>query len=338
MINEEDQMPGDEEELMDYLRVFWKRKWLVVIPTLLCLTGAFLWSLFSDRVWEVDCLIQTSRLVVQTDTGTLQEVVISSPKDIASSISQGSFNELIATELNLNLDRFPALEAEEIKDTRLVHVVLKTEDVPLGKKILTSLFDQLKEKLDAKVEFELKTIDAQVKENEKEREKLGRAIGILQNKLTIIRKRIDSIDRETDEVKKRVDSLEKEQLKDLRKSGRAESESLAVLLYSNEVQQSLRYLDSLREMESQKKAQEQDILLEVENIAQRQNQVESHISLLWAKKARMDRSQLIKNPTPSRRPIAPRPFLNVLIAAVLGLTVFTTLAFFLEYLGDRQKG
>jgi capsular polysaccharide biosynthesis protein len=330
-------MPEHKTELLDYIRVFWKRKWLIIIPTLICALGTFLWSRLSDPVWEVDCLIQTGSLMVQTDAGILQEISASKPKDIAAQISQGSFNEPIATELNLSLKTFPPLTAEDIKDTRLVHVILKTEDIAEGKAILNSLFNHLKVDLDAKVEFERKAIDAQVKGKEIELENLDKTIPVLKSKVAIVRKRIDSISREMDEVKKRVDTLDKEQLEDLKKTGRAESESLAVLLYSNEVQQSLRYLDYLREMESDKKIQADEIRLDVENIIRRKNQIENDIALLVGKKARMELSQLIKNPTSSLRPVSPKPWLNLLIGTLLGLGVFTTLAFFLEYLGESQK-
>jgi capsular polysaccharide biosynthesis protein len=50
----------------------------------------------------------------------------------------------------------------------------------------------------------------------------------------------------------------------------------------------------------------------------------------------LDYAQLIKEPTSSLYPVAPRKKVNVAIAGVLGLNMFTMLAFFLEYL-EKNK-
>jgi capsular polysaccharide biosynthesis protein len=57
---------------------------------------------------------------------------------------------------------------------------------------------------------------------------------------------------------------------------------------------------------------------------------------LIEKKGRIDYAQLIKDPTSSLYPISPKKKLNILIAGILGLMIFTILAFFLEYI-EKQK-
>jgi DNA repair exonuclease SbcCD ATPase subunit len=439
-------MPERQAELMDYLRVIGKRKWLILIPTLLCAAGALLWGLLSDPVWQVDCLIQTSYLMVQAESGTLQEFVISKPEDIAGQINQASFNKLIAADLNLSLKRFPNLKAEEIKDTKLVHVVLETEDVTLGKSILTSLYDHLRERLDAKIEFELKTIDGQIeaknieiqkneldiKENENqialeklqirdqeheittreneikkrqnilrsrdldvqskaiEKDRINKEIASNQNKLKISDDRMKSILEEMKSVKTRIDGLD-EQLQKALSEKKQGMDAIGLLLYSNEVQQNLRYYNTLDEKLSTERITQENTLQDIRNkedqlrqidtqikqietqkdtiqaeiddiqtsikvvkteIDKIYNQIETvkntidkvknsnaalnnEISLIRDKKARLDRSQLIKSPTPSLRPVAPNLRLSLFLAVLLGLTVFTTLAFFLEYLEEH---
>jgi len=56
------------------------------------------------------------------------------------------------------------------------------------------------------------------------------------------------------------------------------------------------------------------------------------INLLNEKKGQMNYSQFIKEPTSSLHPVGPKKKLNILIASILGLFIFTAFAFFLEYL------
>jgi len=75
---------------------------------------------------------------------------------------------------------------------------------------------------------------------------------------------------------------------------------------------------------------------EIEKVKNTINTKETEIKLLENKKARIDYTQLIKEPTSSLYPVSPKKKLNVLIAGILGLMAFTMLAFFLESL-EKQK-
>jgi len=122
------------------------------------------------------------------------------------------------------------------------------------------------------------------------------------------------------DIRKRIESLEKEQRLSLKKENRSESENLAIVLYSNEIQNNLQYYNTLNELLSSKKIEEQDINLEIGNLNER--------------KRRIDYAQLIKEPSSSLIP--PKKKRNVILAGILGLMIFTMFAFFLEYI-EKQK-
>ena len=297
-----------EIELIDFLNIIWKRKWLIILSTLFLVIAAGVISFLLPQKWEVDALIQPSKFLVKTAGGQFEEYVIVNPKQIASQINQATYNNKIATELNLDISQFPKLKAEDLRDTNLVRVSIKEKDVEKAKLILLSLFNLLKTEPDEKVDVEMKRIEEEIKANK--------------NKLNISKQRKKEIGNEMSDIKKRVESLEKEQRLSLKKENRSESESLAMLLYSNEIQQSLRYYNTLNELLSSKKIEEENLNLEIENLNER--------------KGRLDYAQLIKEPTSSLHPVSPKKILIVLITGVLGLLIFTMLAFFLEYL-EKQK-
>jgi len=201
------------------------------------------------------------------------------------------------------------------------------------------------------------------KSKEIEKDRIKKEISSLQNKLKISEDRVKSIMDEMKSVKKRIDDLE-EQLKKALEERKEGTDAISLLLYSNEVQQNLRYYNTLDEKLSvekitqenlnldirnkeeqlrqidnqiqQVKTQEDTIKAEIDNIKNIINTLKTEIKLLEDKKARIDYTQLIKEPTSSLYPVSPKKKVNVLITGILALMVFTMLAFFLEYI-EKQK-
>jgi len=436
-----------EIELIDYLNVLWKRKWLIIIPTFLLVVAVGIYSFLLPKQWEIDAIIVPSKFLTQTEQGTFAEVVVVDPKQIVSQINQATYNILIATELNLDIREFPKLKAENIRDTKLVRVTIKEEDVEKAKRILSALFSHLKRDLDKKIDVEIKSADTQIalkqnlikqneisikdhnnqialknlqikdkeneikiKENEIkkennnlqskdldiqskeiEKDRIKKEIESFHNKLKISEERVKNIMDEMKAVKKRIDELDEQQRKALSEKKQG-IDAISLLLYSNEVQQNLRYYNTLDEKLSIEKITQENLHLAIrdkgEQLRQIDNQIqqihtqkdtikteiddimtgivvikteiekikneiktvkneterikntintqETEIKLLEDKKARIDYTQLIKEPTSSLFPVAPKKKRNVLIAGILGLMMFTMLAFSLDYL-EKQR-
>lgn len=326
----------NEINLMDLLNAIKKRKWLIIIPTFLIVIIVGIYSFLTPKSWEINSIFVPSKYIIQTQSGNLVEVITTQPKQIAAEIAQGSYNNIIASKLNLEIASFPRLDAENINETNLVKVSLRLQDRAKGKQILLALFNQLKSELDEKVKIEFNQIDFQIKSNEIEKLRLQEEIKIKKNTINIIKKRESEIEREIDETRKRMGSLENEQRLSLKKENRNETESLALLLYSNEIQQSLRYHNSLNELLNSKKIEKEEITLGIENQEKRINQIDNDIEALTEKKTRIDYTQLIKEPTSSINPVAPKKKLNIIVAGLLSIMIFTMLVFLLEYL-KKQK-
>ncbi|MCP2521099.1 Wzz/FepE/Etk N-terminal domain-containing protein, partial [SCandidatus Aminicenantes bacterium Aminicenantia_JdfR_composite] len=142
------EITNEEIELMDYLKVIWKRKWLIIIPTLICVIIAGIISFLLPKKWEIDTIILPSKMLIQTAQGGFEEVVVIDPKQIAGQINEKTYNNLIAAELNLSIREFPKLKAENLRDTKLIRVSIVESDIEKAKSILYSLFKHLKRDLD----------------------------------------------------------------------------------------------------------------------------------------------------------------------------------------------
>jgi capsular polysaccharide biosynthesis protein len=354
-----------EVELIDYFNVLWKRRWLIVIPTVLLALIAGIVSFLLPPKWEVDAIIQPSKFFVQTEQGAFTEVVVMDPKQIAGQINQESYDRLISAELNLDPRKFPELKAENLRDTKLVRVSIRTGETEKAQAILYSLYQHIKGELDRKIDVEIKGIATQAaaKENDIktktfdiqskniEIDKTQQEIIAAGNKLKISEERSRSLVEEMKGVKTRIDEIEKQQ-KTILAEKQGGVEALGLLLYSNEVQQNFRYYNTLEEnlsaekitqenlrLSMREKEQEiKDLKTQIEKINQEIIGFRSDIELLNEKKQRIDYTQLVKEPTVSFYPVSPRKKINVAIAGGLGLFMFTMLAFIIEYIEKQKVG
>jgi capsular polysaccharide biosynthesis protein len=114
-------------------------------------------------------------------------------------------------------------------------------------------------------------------------------------------------------------------------------ETLSLVLYSNEIQQSLSNYDHLNEKQKNEKIEEENVklALQVENATI--EKLDDNIANLKERKGRIDYTKRIKEPTRSLYPVFPKKKLNVLIGTILGFVVFTLLAFSWIILRARRK-
>jgi len=172
--------------------------------------------------------------------------------------------------------------------------------------------------------------------NEIEKERRVKEIDILKKKLQIIDQRKKDISEEMKAVKDKMEQLEKEQLSVLKKENESEAETLGLLLYSTEIQQSLRTYDNLNEKLSLERLKEEDINSALQEENAFIQTIENTIRNLKERKGRIDHTKIVKNPTSSTDPVWPRKKLNVLIAAIIGSMLFTVLMLFYEFF-DKPK-
>jgi len=354
----------NEVELIEYFNVLWKRRWLIIVPTILLALVAGIVSFLVPPKWEIDAIIQPGKYFVQSAPGTFTEVVGMDPKQLVGQINQGFYDRLISAEWNLDLGRFPKVKAENLRDTKLVRVSLQTEEMDKARAILNTLFQHIKSDIDMKIDIEMKSgISTEIVARENditaktldiqslniEIEKTRQVIIAAGNKLKISEERSRSLIEEMKGVKARIDDSERQQ-KTMLAEKQGGVETLGLLLYSNEIQQNFHYYNTLEENFSKEKNTQEDLRLsvrekeqvikgfktQIDKISQMIVVLRSDIELLNEKKQRIDYTQLVKEPTVSPSPVSPRKKVNVAIAGFLGLFCFSILALFLDYVEKRN--
>ena len=154
--------PDDEIELIDYLRVLWKWKWLIVMGTFLCALAAFIYGF-------------THPAVKMYKISTFMEInskVTGSPDKIKSSIESSIFDVQIMKDLSSssaapNMEPF-AFEVSIPNHLNMLYIVYKTPYPDAGKAALDSLVKQIEESYKERVEQTRSEIDDIVKTKERD--------------------------------------------------------------------------------------------------------------------------------------------------------------------------
>lgn len=348
---QQEEMEFERTNFMEYFAVAWKRRWQIIIPTFALAVLAAAASFLLPKVWEVEAIISPSKYLIKNPQGESKQVFVVEPKLIVSQIMAGYYNAPIAAELNIADREFPKIMAGILGETNLIRVSVREKDIERGKKIVTALFNRQKSDFDKKTEVEISGLmDAQAEQAknkildlENEIDKTNMEIQSDRTKLKITEQRISSITEEMSSVKTRIEELDKLQQKSLaeKKEG---AETLALLLYSNEVQVNLRYLNSLDDKKSAEQMSVINLVYSIKNkesaIRKLQNtssNAKNGIKLVEDKKNGIEYSQLVRDPAPSSGPISPNKREIVLIAGLIGFCLSVLIAFFMEYLKNQEK-
>lgn len=327
----------DEIELMDYIQVIWKRKWLIIIPTIFCMIVAGVISILLPQIWEVGVVISPSKLQRQTERGEFVDITFVDPKRITKKINQGFYNKLIVNELNFNIGEFSKLGAENIGGTNLIRIYTKEKSVEKAELILDSIFQKLKTELDGIANKEVSRIESQIELSEIEKMSLVEGIQICEKKLEILKPIKNDIQKEIGRIRNRIASLEKEQSLSEKKQSGDEADRVLMLLYSQNLQQSLIYLNTLKESLSLKTIEEEEISKEIRDNQAKIKEIEVMINSLIKEKTEIEFTESVEDLISSPQLISPKKKLNILIAGIFGLMIFTFAAFFLEYVEKQKK-
>lgn len=87
----------DEIELIDSLRVIWKRKYLILLGTLLFSLIAGVVSYHMTKVYRIDMVVRPGVLRISADG---ENKYIDSPENIKALIEAGTFDEEIIKSIN----------------------------------------------------------------------------------------------------------------------------------------------------------------------------------------------------------------------------------------------
>ncbi len=297
----------DEIELIDIVRVLWKRRQLIVLGTLLLILGAVGVSFILPKVYEVSTIIEPGiRPIADANGQIVNEMPVVSPEALKETISGGAYDGPIQKKLNIAAKDYPTIQVSTAKNTTLVKVVIESSDPGKAVAVLNELLIQVSADIQGKLENEKSKI-----ENEIELARISDQS--LNEKITLI-------ERQVADTSTKIQELEKDRQKSM---ATRSSDAMSVLLYSNEIQNQQIYLNSLQEKLKDLKTATLTAVVRLDNLREKLGLVKS--------------TRVIKPPTVPEKPSKPKSTLIVALVGVLGMMGSMMMAFLLEYF-ERSGG
>ena len=145
----------DEIELIDYLRIVWKWKWLIVGGTVLCVLAVALYGYTRPviKMYKVSAIVEID-----------PEAKLDPLDKIKSMIEYGIFNQRILNDLSnlegegVSIPESISFEVAIPKGLNLLDIAYETANVDLGKAVLNSLIKQVEQEYSQKARYEFEKI------------------------------------------------------------------------------------------------------------------------------------------------------------------------------------
>ena len=331
----------DEIELIDYLRVIWKWKYLILFGTLVCGLIATIISLKMDKVYSINMVLRPGILSIGEEG---KNVYIDSSQNIKALIESGTFDSSILNFLkdinkDIKTDKVPKKIDFKIniqKNSDTIKIQYDTSDIKQGMDIQDYLSKLLLEMYSKLVQYFKNEYDLKLSLFESETDYMKASIQSYKRNVKNMKKRIDELAFEIELIKKNTTNLIKERNKLLSKNPK-ESNILSALLYSNTIQQNLQLSNYYQDENNKYKQNKEKELQKIEKL---ENEIVNKLNEkknLQFKKDSIQNIQILQPPTNSPYPIKPKKKLNVILALVTGLFLMLFLSFFLEYLSKHKS-
>jgi len=247
----------DEVQLIDYLRVIWRWKWLIILGTFLCMVVAAVVSFNMPKIYEVSMTIESGIIGVNKDG---EFIYLDSQHNIAGKIKGGLYNRRIQKALNINpLETGIKFEVGLQKGTSFIKV--KSEwgknEVEFGKKTLVHLVAAISKEYENVV---------QQRKGDYEKQILIKQNQIKENEATlkIIQDREKELLQEIKNVKDNTERIVQERNNILQHKGNADDISL--LIYSTTIQQNVAYFNQLSNQINDIRTKKERASMKTENL------------------------------------------------------------------------
>ena len=292
---------NDEEiNLVDYIRVILKRKWLILA---ICLGSAIvvgILSFLAPKVYKIETVLEVS---------TIGGEAIELPGQAIEEINGSIYRDSIKTRLNIPDLKFPKIKPTNPTGTNLLKIEAESSDPQTAKKILEEMIDLVLRDQKEKIKDKKEVLEKNIELSENNIEILKRNIERAQSKIGIL------------EIEKKY----------LEEKERALEQLLPYERINEELSGSLFLLLDTKEKISKKEIEIQNSYSKKDSLEVEINSRNGQINLSRDEINDIQAPKIAKPPITSKNPIRPRPLLNVVIAVVLGFFMGVFLALVKEW-------
>ena len=329
------QYQEDEINLIDYLRVLWKWKWLIIAGTLICAVAAAVISLQMPEIYEVSTVIEPGISGIDNKG---KFIYIDSVANISGKINGGIYDRRIEEALRLDpLKTGVKFKSAVVKKANVVKVASQWEKggTDLGVKVAQQLIRLLSDDYGKIIDHKKSDYDKQLVLKMSSIEKTRNEIKLQQATFKNIRQRKEQLLEEIRGVKDNTEKIV--QQRDTLLKDKNPGKDLSLLLYSTTIQQNVAYFNQLSNQVYDLRTLEKTTENEIDNLSKNINDIKAQINTLNLEKGLISNIKVIQQPEVSLHPVKPKKKQIVLLASVVALFMFIFLAFFIEYIKNASK-
>ena len=239
-------IPEDEIELIDLLRVIWKWKYLIIGGAIVCALAAAIISFAMPKIYSVDTILEPGILSIINEGGDQdRRVYIDSPENIKALIDVGSFEDNISALLgkqskNNDFPKTIKFKTSIPKQSNALKVSYETSNVEQGIQILDSLnmlllkkYNQLnqyyKKDFDGKVQLKTSKVSELTNQISNVKNEISTVEVGYDNKIMTISTRISKLRNQISKVKNDISTIEVQYI------SRAKLNETKILKISNQI-------------------------------------------------------------------------------------------------------
>jgi LPS O-antigen subunit length determinant protein (WzzB/FepE family) len=191
-------IPEDEIELIDLLRVIWKWKYLIIGGTIVCALAAAIISFAMPKTYSIDMIIEPGILNIISDGGEAKRIYIDSPQNIKALIDVGSFENQIIKLLgkvskNNDFPKTIKFKTSIPKESNALKVSYETYNIEQGLLILTYLNKLLSEKYSQLITYYKKDLYSKIMQKETTLSKISAKILKVKNDISTAQSKTDTV-------------------------------------------------------------------------------------------------------------------------------------------------
>jgi len=314
----------EEIDLMDYVKVILKRKWLILVIFFGAAIAAGIFSFLMPKVYKIDTSLEVGQIAGEA---------VEAPGQVVEKIKSDVYGIFVREKLQIPEEKYPKIKIENPKDTNLITLVIESAKPPESKNILEAINNLIlaehQEKIKTKKELigqDIKTTEDKIKLAESDIEKTKNKIEPINEDIKRIENKIANAEEEKENLEAKVDALQK------------------VLPYQQDPGTQFALFDTKEKLANKKqeienlyltinslKRSKEDLDVQINSIKTSIESLNAQINALKASLDEIKPTQVIKSPTVSEKPVKPNKKLNIIIAGILGLFVGVFLAFFQEW-------
>lgn len=327
----------DEIELMDYLRVIWKWKYLIIAGALVCAVVAGVISFSRPKVYRIGMVIQPGILTI-SKAGS--EIYVDTPENVKAIIEVGTFDGEILNDIgesnNNAISKSLNFEIDIPSKSNILKVSYEAANVDIGLQMMNHLGDLLLQRYGERVKYFQGVYETQIGLKKTEMADCEVRRRVSQQQIKNIQKRVDELTSQIGLIKEKRGLLIQEKDK-LFSNNTSENNPFPAVLYTNTIQQNIALENICREQINEYVTKKEDEKLELEKLNSEKKRLSEEIKGLEFKKNNIQNIEILQAPTAGPHPIKSKKALNVILAFVAGFFVMLFLAFFLEYV-QKYRG